>query len=86
MRLYKGLTRNFNPTLCFQSPTEEIYDLNKDTFYNLLDRVYAVLPRQLMKILVRNFKAKTGTEEIVNPSGLHVGDLAKLINILLIQK
>ncbi|XP_043064095.1 uncharacterized protein LOC122320085 [Drosophila ficusphila] len=55
----------FNISLiCAHAPTEEKDDITKDTFYAELDRAYGRCPSHDIKILLGDFNAKVGREDI----------------------
>jgi hypothetical protein len=45
-------------------PTEDKTDAVKDSFYEKLERVFDKFPKYHMKILLRDFNAKVGREDI----------------------
>jgi hypothetical protein len=49
------------------APTEDKDDAMKDSFYKQLEQVFGQFPRYHMKILLRNFNAKVGREDIFKP-------------------
>jgi exonuclease III len=49
------------------APTEDKDDVIKDSFYAELEQVFDQFPRYHMKILMEDFNAKVGREEIINP-------------------
>jgi hypothetical protein len=50
------------------APTEDKTDDVKDSFYEELDRVFDKFPKYHMKILLGDFKAKVGREDIFKPT------------------
>ena len=50
------------------SPSEEKSDESKDSFYEELEQVFDHLPKYHMKILLRDFNAKVGRENIFKPT------------------
>jgi hypothetical protein len=50
------------------APCEDTSDDIKDTFYGELGRVFDRFPRYEMKILLGNFNAKVGREDIFKPT------------------
>jgi hypothetical protein len=48
-------------------PTEEKHDDTKDTFYKELKQVFDKFPRYHMKILIGDFNAKVGGDDIFKP-------------------
>jgi hypothetical protein len=50
------------------APTEDKTDDVKDSFYEELDRVFDKFPKYHMKILLGNFNAKAGREDIFKPT------------------
>ncbi|KAJ4437682.1 hypothetical protein ANN_17827 [Periplaneta americana] len=50
------------------APTEEKDDHKKDSFYEELERTFDQLPRYHMKIVLGNFNAKVGREDIFKPT------------------
>ena len=46
------------------APTEEKSDSSKDSFYEELEQVFDHIPKYDMKILLRDFNAKVGRENI----------------------
>jgi len=55
---------------CFdmRAPTEDKSDDSKDSFYKELDRVLDHFPKYHMKILLGDFNAKLGREDIFKPT------------------
>jgi hypothetical protein len=49
------------------APTEDKDDVIKDSSYKELEQVFHQLPRYHMKILLGDFDAKVGTEDIFKP-------------------
>jgi hypothetical protein len=49
------------------APTEDEDDVIKDSFYEELEQVFYQFPRYHMKILVGDFYAKVGREDIFKP-------------------
>jgi hypothetical protein len=50
------------------APTKDnIYDV-KDNFYEKLERVFDIFPKYHMKILLGDFNAKVGWEDIFKPA------------------
>jgi hypothetical protein len=49
-------------------PTEDKIDDIKDKFYEELEQVFDKFPRYYMKILLGNFSAKVGREDIFKPT------------------
>jgi exonuclease III len=49
------------------APTEDKDDDTKDSFYEELEKVFDQSPRYHMKILLGDFNAKVGREDIINP-------------------
>jgi hypothetical protein len=45
------------------APTEDKYDVIKDSFYEELEEVFDQFPRYHMNILMGNFSAKVGREK-----------------------
>jgi exonuclease III len=50
------------------APTEDKSDDSKDSFYKELDRVLDHFPKYHMKILLGDFNAKLGREDIFKPT------------------
>jgi hypothetical protein len=50
------------------APTEDTTDDVKDSFYEGLERVFDKFPKYHMKILLRDFSAKAGREDILKPT------------------
>jgi hypothetical protein len=50
------------------APTEDKTDNVKDRFYEELEQVFDKLPEHLMKILLGDFSAKVGKEDIFKPT------------------
>jgi hypothetical protein len=50
------------------APSEEKSDESKDTFYEELEQVFDHLPKYQMKILLGDFNAKVGWENIFKPT------------------
>jgi exonuclease III len=62
-------------------PTEDKTDDVKDSFYEELERVFDTLPKYHMKILLGDFNAKVGKEDIlIRQMGLKV--YTKLVMIM----
>jgi exonuclease III len=53
------------------APTEDKTDDVKDSFYEELERVFDKFPKYLMKILLGDFNAKVGREDIRHPKTRH---------------
>ena len=49
------------------APTEDKDDLIKDSFYEELEQTFDQFPRYHMKILLGDFNAKVGQEDIFKP-------------------
>jgi exonuclease III len=54
-------------------PTEDKTDDVKDSFYEELERVFDKFPKYHMKIILGDFNAKVGREDIFKPT---IGDVA----------
>jgi hypothetical protein len=50
------------------APTEDKSDDVKDSFYEELERVFDKFPKYHMKILLRDFNAKLGKEDLFKPT------------------
>ena len=50
------------------APSEEKTDSSKDSFYEELDQVFDHFPKYNMKILLGDFNAKVGRENIFKPT------------------
>jgi hypothetical protein len=50
------------------APCEDTSDYIKDSFYEELERVFDQFPRYNMRILLGDFNAKLGTEDIFKPT------------------
>jgi hypothetical protein len=50
------------------APTEDKADDVKDSFYEELEHVFGKFPKYHMKILLGDFNAKVGTEDIFKPT------------------
>jgi exonuclease III len=50
------------------APTEDKIDDVKDSFYDELERVFDTFPKYHMKILLGDFNAKVGREDIFKPT------------------
>jgi hypothetical protein len=55
------------------APSEEKSDKSKDSFYAELEQVFDHLPKYHMKILLGDFNAKVGRENIFTPTVLWIG-------------
>jgi exonuclease III len=53
--------------LNIHAPTEDNTDDVKDSFYEELERVFDKFPKYHMKILLGDFNAKVGREDIFKP-------------------
>jgi hypothetical protein len=53
---------------CARPPCEDTSDDIKDSFYEELGRVFDQFPRYVMKILLGDFNAKVGREDIFKPT------------------
>ena len=53
------------------APSEEKSDSSKDSFYEELEQVFDHFPKYCMKILLGDFNAKVGRENIFNPTIFH---------------
>jgi len=51
-----------------QAPSEEKSDKSKDSFYEELEQVFDHFPKYHMKILLGDFNAKVGSENIFKPT------------------
>jgi hypothetical protein len=49
------------------APTEDKDDVIKDSFYEELEQVFDQFPRNCIKILLEDFNAKVGREDIFKP-------------------
>jgi hypothetical protein len=78
------------------APTEDKDDVIKDNFYKELEQVFDPFPRYHMKIVLGDFNAKLGTENIFKPiidnaslheasndNGVRVVNFATLKNLML---
>jgi hypothetical protein len=54
--------------LNIHAPTEDKTDDVKDSFYEEVERVFDKFPKYHMKILLRDFNAKVGREDIFKPT------------------
>jgi hypothetical protein len=54
--------------LYVHAPTEDKCDDTKDTFYEELEGVFDQFPKYRMKILLGDFNAKVGREDIFKPT------------------
>ena len=63
--------------ICAHAPTEDKDDATKECFYELLDQTYEQCPKYDVKIVLGDFNAKTGKEDIfgiiVGKHSLHGG-------------
>ena len=50
------------------APSEEKSDISKDSFYEELQQVFDHFPKYDMKILLGDFKAEVGRENIFKPT------------------
>ena len=50
------------------APSEEKIDGSKDSFYEELDKVFYHFPKYHMKIILGDFNAKVGRENIFKPT------------------
>jgi exonuclease III len=50
------------------APSEDKTDDVKDSFYEELERVFDKFPKYLMKIMLGDFNAKVGSEDILKPT------------------
>ena len=50
------------------APSEEKSDESKDSFYEELEQVFDHFPKYHMKMLLRDFNAKVGRENIFKPT------------------
>ena len=59
----------FNTTIiCVHAPTEEKEEIQKDDFYEDLERVYKKTPKHDIKIVMGDFNAKVGDEPDLRPN------------------
>jgi exonuclease III len=59
----------FNTTIiCAHAPTEEKEELQKDNFYEDLERIYRKAPKYDIKIVMGDFNAKVGKEQELRPT------------------
>jgi hypothetical protein len=63
------------------APCEDTSDDIKDSFYEEIVRVFDHFPRYDMKILLGDFNAKVGREDILKPT-IGIGVHTKLVIIL----
>jgi hypothetical protein len=90
MLIYKG--RWCDIVLNVHAPTEDKDDDTKDSFYEELEQVFNQFPRYHIKILLGDFNAKVGREDIFKPmignESLHEtsGDNRFRVLILQLQK
>ena len=55
--------RIFNTTIiCVYGPTEEKDEVQKDDFYEDLERIYMKAPKHDIKVVMGDFNAKVGKE------------------------
>jgi hypothetical protein len=71
------------------APTENITDIMKDMFYEELENVFDIFPKYHMEILLGDFIAKVGSEDIFKPTtgneSLHeiINDnLVRIVNVI----
>jgi exonuclease III len=61
--------RFFNTTIiCVHAPTEEKNEIQKDDFYEDLERIYMKAPKQDIKVVMGDFNAKVGKEPSLSPN------------------
>ncbi|XP_049304006.1 uncharacterized protein LOC125776321 [Bactrocera dorsalis] len=89
--------RFFNISLiCAHAPTQEKDDVTKDAFYECLERTYVRCPRHDVKIVLGDFNARVGKEDIfgttvgkfslhdeTSPNGLRLIDFAGARNMVI---
>jgi hypothetical protein len=55
--------RFFNTTIiCVHTPTEEKDEIQKDDFYEDLERIYMKIPKHDIKVVMGDFNSKVGKE------------------------
>ena len=59
--------RFFNTT-CVHAPTEEKDEIQKDDFYEDLERMYLKVPKHDIKVMMGDFNAKVGKEPGLAPN------------------
>ena len=61
--------RFFNTTIiCVHAPTEEKDEIQKDDFYEDLERIYMKVPKHDIKVVMGDFNAKVGKEPGLAPN------------------
>ena len=61
--------RFFNTTIiCVHAPTEEKDEIQKDDFYEDLERTYMKVPKHDIKVVMGDFNAKVGKEPGLAPN------------------
>jgi hypothetical protein len=59
----------FNKTIiCVHAPTEEKDEMQKDVFYEEMERIYMKAPKHDIKVVMGNFNAKVGKESGLAPN------------------
>jgi exonuclease III len=59
----------FNTSIiCVHAPTEEKDEMQKDAFYEDLERIYKKAPKHDIKVLIGDFNAKVGKESGLSPN------------------
>ena len=72
------------------APSEEKSDSSKDSFYEELEQIFYHFPKYDMKILLGDFNAKVGRENIFKPTigndSLHQGSNENGVRIVKLQR
>jgi hypothetical protein len=58
----------FHTTICAHAPMEEKEEIQKDNFYEDLERIYRKAPKYDIKIVMGDFNAKVGKEQGLTPN------------------
>jgi hypothetical protein len=81
--------RWYDIVLNVHAPTEDKYDVIKDSFCKELEQVFDQFPRYYMKILLGDFNAKVGRKAIFKPiignGSLHEASNDNGIRIVILQ-
>jgi len=67
----------FNTTICVHAPTEEKDEVQKDDFYEDLERIYTEAPKHDIKVVMGDFNAKVGKELGLAPNVGYIASMKK---------
>ena len=67
------------------APSEEKSDDLKDGFYEEIEQVFYHFPKYRMKILLGDFNAKVGKENIFKLTSGNMGDYIRIVMIMVLE-